>query len=345
MPKSNFDPKRVVRSPMSLQVSNVSLRDVGMNAAEASPFVNSGFVADRWKAYMEFDVCHALPAVIGPVSEGFYCAYTAATLAMSHQSLFHQQMNLNHLLKAYEDEQGGSKTPGDRIVGCVVGTYFPDAPEGGYTIGTDRNAAPCIRACAVIFKLASGVNKVIGDHQARQKKQSVSIEAITTLDNLGVYLPSRGLDGVQPLVNITDDAILDALELDPMSLGKVNGEQAVFLYGMGRPVEFRGVGITPRPAEVEARIISFKANEPEKVEGGTLIAMAASLVDQNLMGTEIRFATGRKGLVRKVWTEGRAKITGNHWGMAASAEDPVLEVELPDKRRVLRRMTEVVPQK
>jgi hypothetical protein len=343
--KVTFAPGGLMRRQLALQVSNIKYHDVSFNA-EASPFGELGFAPDKWKGYMEFDLCHSLPAILGPVSEGFFCAYTPQTLAASHASLLHQQINLNHLLKAYSGDAGSGEIAKDRIVGCVVATYFPDAPEGGWPVDMsgDPNAAPSIRALAVIFKLADGVNRVVGDHQTSRKKQSVSIEAITSYDNLGVLLPSRGVEGIQPLLSISDQSILDALSIDPLKLGKVNGEQAVFVYGIGKPVEFRGVGITPRPAEAEAKIISFNANkEPKKIDGGTLVSMAANMVDQEMIGRTIRFGTGRMGTIRKVTTEGKARLSGCTWGIAASAEDPVLEIELPRKDRVIRRMSEVAP--
>lgn len=343
MKKSNFKPDgaRVVKREMALEVRNVMIHQAAADGSFKagmgdSPFGGLGYTPDRWKAYMEFDICAALPAITGPVSEGFFVGYTPQTLAMSHQSLLHQQVNLNHILKAYESEDG-KKGDKDRIVGCVVATYFPKPPMDGWKIGDDPGAAPAIRGMAVIFKLADGVNRVMGDHQTSRKKQSLSIEAITSLDNIGIYLPGRGADKIVPITAIAEhDPILESLELNPMKLGKVNGEQGVFVFGMGRPIELRGVGITPRPAEETAKIVSFDAKKQE-IDGGTMFALAASQVDQELQGRAIKFkSTGRKGVVTKVFTEGKAKLPGYSWGIAATAQDPVLDIELPDKRHVLR---------
>jgi hypothetical protein len=336
-------PGNLLSRELAMEVSNVRFHDTSFKA-ESSPFGDLGYAPDRWKGYMEFDICHSLPAVLGPVMEGFYCAYTPSSLAMSHASLLHQQVNLGHLLKTYGKEEGREVSK-DRIVGCVVATFFPDEPEGGWQVdmSSSPNAAPCIRACAVIFKLADGVNRVVGDHQTSREKQSVSIEAITTYDNLGVLLPSRGVDSIQPLLSMTDPDLIEAFQPDPFKLNKINGEQPVFMYGIGRPVDLRGVGITPRPAEAEAKIVSFNAaKNKRKIEGGTLIAMAASQVDQELSGRAIKFNSGRSGLIREVHTEGKPRVGG--LSMPASADEPVLEIELPDKARVLRRLSDVQSQ-
>lgn len=334
-----------MRQPLALEVRDVTIHQASADGSFKagmgdSPFAEEGYKPDRWKAYMEFEICAALPAITGPVSEGFYVGYTPQTLEMSHESLVHQQMNLNHILKAYALEEGKKSSGGDHIVGCVVATYFPKAPMDGWKIGDDPAAAPAIRGMAVIHKLADGVNRVLGDHQTSRKKQSLSIEAITQLDNIGIYLPSRGPDKIVPITSLAeDDPLLGVLELNPMKLGKVDGEQAIFVFGMGRPIEMRGVGITPRPAEATAKIISFAAANRREIDGGTMFAYAAAAVDQELSGRTIKFKSGRTGVVREVFTEGKGRLRGCKWGIAASAEDPVLDIELPDKRHVLRTLS------
>lgn len=339
-PKSNFDASSEVRMEMRLEVRNTALIDVNSTAQENDVFSELGFNADRWKAYMDFDIVHCMPAIIGPVSEGFYTTYLPSIVQASHGSLMHQQVNLNHLLKAYSTED--DQVAKDRIVGCVVATYFPPEPAQGWKIGDDPTVAPAIRARAVIFKLADGVNRMIGDHQTSRKKQSLSIESVTTLGNLGVYLPSKGADQIMPLMEaIKDASIASAIKMDPLKLGKVNGEQGVFVYGIKNPVEFRGVGITPRPAEQEAKIISFEAHKTKATDGGTLIAMAAKQVDLELEGRKIKFSTGRVGKIDKVINEGEARLPGQNWSMTASEEEPVLQIQLNNKQLVLRRLSEV----
>lgn len=332
--KSNFDAAKLVKIETSLEVSNFERVDVSSAAAQADNIMSqTGFKPDRWKAYVDFDIVHCCPAIIGPTQEGIVSTYLPGIVAASHGSLLHQQVNLNHLLKAYSSKEDGDNVPKDRIVGCVVATWFPPKPIEGWKIGDDPKTAPSIRARAVIFKLADGVNRIIGDHQTSRKKQSVSIESITSIGNLGVYLPSRGVDKIQRLDEVDDPAILSALSFDPLKFGKVNGEQGVFVWGMTDPVEFRGVGITPRPAESEAKIIAFDASKirtEQTPDGGTLIAMAANQVDLELEGREVRFkSTGRVGKIVKVFNDGIAKLPGMGWSMEATIENPVLQIVLP----------------
>jgi hypothetical protein len=335
-----------VRIQAPMLVHNVSMVDVGATAQENDPFASLDLKPDRWKAYMDFDIVHTLPAVLGPVQEGFYCAYLPGIVAASHSSLLHQQMNLNHLVKQYAE--GDENISKDRIVGCVVATYFPPTPMGGWKIGDDPEAAPSIRARAVIFKLADGVNRMIGDHQASRKTQSVSIETITTNSNLGIYVPSRGPDKIVPFMEADKDPeIFAALSFEPLKLGKVNGEQAVFVFGISGPVDFRGVGITPRPAEREAKIISFQAEvkagrvvDRKTDDGGSLVAMAAAQVDQELVGRKVKFETTKSvGEIDKVWSEGEARLEHATWSMKATEDVPVLRVKLPNGRFTLQRLT------
>jgi hypothetical protein len=325
-----------VKFQSPIQISNLALHDVGAAAQELEndPFAKLGYEPDMSKAYIDVDIVHTAPAIIGPVQEGFWCAYFARIVTASHGSLLHQQVNLNHLIKQYGDAE--DKVSRDRIVGCVVATWFPPEPVGGWKIGDDPQAAPCIRAKLVIFKLAEGVHRLIGDHQASRKKQSVSIETTTTLGNLGIYVPSRGWDKVAAYSEWDNDKeIAKALKYNPLSIGKVGGDQAVFVYGMTEPVQFRGIGMTPRPAEREAKIVSLKAQRSQTADGGTLIAMAAELVEQELLGSEVTFLSQAKGRIDKVWREGEAKLAGMPWSLRATKEDPVLRVLLANKQHVL----------
>lgn len=325
-----------------MEVENVEFLDVGSTAAasETDPFANLKMQPDRWKAYMDFNIVHTLPAVMGPVQEGFYSAYLPNIVAESHASLLHQQMNLNHLLKEYSTDN--KEISNDRIVGCVVATWFPPKPLAGWEIGSEASKAPSIRARAVIFKLANGVNRIIGDHQTSRQKQSISIESITSLENLGVYVPSRGADKITPLLEADKDAeIMAALSFNPLKMATINGEQPAFVFGIKSPVDFRGVGITPRPAEREAKIISFQAQRSKTADGGTLVAMAAGQIDQELMSRKVTFRSGRIGVVDQVWSEGEARLKDSYWHIKATAENPVLQILLPDKRHVLYRMSDL----
>jgi len=346
MKRRAFDPAGVRAAHATVQLSD--FREIDATAEERSPFATYGYKPDRWKMFVEFNICHSIPTLIGPVEAGNYIGYYPETLAASHESLRFQQFNLNHKLKAYSPKE---KAPGlrsdvarDRIIGCVVATYVPPAPSGGWLSPSNpKGATTHIRACAVVFKLAEGVAAVMGDHLTSRKTQSVSIECTTSIDNIGILVPSTG--ALCPILDPTDE-VLSAME-EPTSdkllphVGKLNGEQLAVIYGLnGRPVSMRGVGMTPNPAERVAKIVNVSAED-----GSDLIGIAAEAIDTAMVGQEVTFKSGRTGRVRQVHTSGRARLRGASWSMAASEEDPVLEIEIGagrDTARVLRRCSEIL---
>jgi hypothetical protein len=316
MKKILFEPRGEISAAIPFECRNTRLFSSATAEAD-SPFAGLGYESDQWKAFIEFEICHALPNVIGPVQEGNYVGYTAETLAASHARLRFQQVNLRHMLKAY-DPKNISR---DRIIGCVVATFFPKVPASGWKPGIA--AAPAIRALAVVFKLAEGVPALLGRHLASREKQSVSIEAITTYDNIGLWRASQP-DVIAPLLDPGELEV--AIGKSPgggLLVGKdAKGEQVVMVYGIKGPVDFRGVGVTPRPAEAAAKIVSVQA------QSGELCAMAAEAVDTLAIGQEIRFATGAVGIVRELVTSGTARGEAGV-RMMATVEKPVMRVELP----------------
>lgn len=45
------------------------MQSVDFSAESASPFAQLGYKPDSCKAYIEFEICHSLPAIAGPVQE------------------------------------------------------------------------------------------------------------------------------------------------------------------------------------------------------------------------------------------------------------------------------------
>ena len=342
--KVTFKPTDVARTVVPFETVNARMFS-SATAESGSPFAGLGYESDAWKAYMEFEICHTLPNIIGPVQEGNYVAYTPQTLAMSHGNLLHQQMNLGHLIKSYDPE----KNPRDRIVGCVVATWFPRAPLGGWKTPDSAEAAPAMRCLAVLFKLAEGVHTVLGQHMTSRKKQSVSIECITSLDNIGLWC--AGSDVVVPLLKPGEfePAITRNEETGNIVIGKFDGKQVVMIYGIGRPVDFRGVGVTPRPAERTAKILEINAEVRAGLAnragladvtitefgGGELMSIAAEKVEQTLVGEKFKFASGREGTIKEILTSGIA--SAGPIRMPATSAKPVMRIVLPDGKQVLRR--------
>lgn len=319
---------------------NSRLIDVGIQA-EQSVFGGS-YTPDQSKAYLEFDICHSLPDYLGPVGMGpgvsNYCGFFGDTLEASHGSLVHQQLNLRHLLKCYGSE--ASPIHHDRIVGCIVATHMPRRPHNGWKVPGNTAGATChIKCLAVVFKMASGVSKMVGDHLSEREPQSVSIEVRTQFQNLGLYIPSR--DQSMPFHEPTEE-VYRAMKMVKGSnvplVGKVKteahpeGEQVIVTYGYGgKPVHFCGVGVTPTPAERTARIVRLNAEE------GETISIAAESVMQTLVGRKVTFSTGRTGIIRQVHT---SRCSTGPISRTGSPEDPVLEIRIQGER-VLRHFSEL----
>lgn len=311
-----------------------NLREIrGMSdLAEGSPFAGKGYEPDEFIAYVTFDICHTLPGVwIGPVSSGDYIGFMGDTLAASHTRLRRKPFNYRHRIKAYAapDEKAGKR---DNIIGCIIDTHMDAKPfdKGFWSPSNPEGAETCIHCIAVVFKLAENVAEILGNHQASREKQGVSIEVWDTLDNLSVLRPST--NEMFPYLELPEDWH-GALKAVPgrkrPRVGTLDGEQLIVVYGGGgAPVQFRGVGMTPDPAEkffgtqdYAAMIDTVNAES----DGREVLAVCAESVPQMLadIGARLRFDTGRVGKVRRVITEGIAG--GCH---RASKESPVLECAL-----------------
>ncbi len=292
--------------------------------AEGSPFAGQ-FQADRWKAYVEFDICHSLPVIAGPTGNtGNYLGYHPDVLARCHATLQHQQMNQHHLIKAYNPDHILS----DAIVGAVVGTWFPEAPEGGWTIPEGKENAIAIRACGVVFRQAEGAQRMLDEITNKRRTWSVSIEVVpSNFESLGLYRPSTGQ--IVPLLEADDD-LLECIEKDEngrMLVRKSQGEQIVLVMGaVTGSVEFQGVGYTPRPAEREAKIIQVLASG-----GDPSREMLEILAERCYAGSRLL----------DVKSAGEARLPGCFWSKQASVENPCVFIQLASGKKILKSADEL----
>ena len=320
MKKSNFNSAQ--RLPLLLDVPVGNLQMLGAADGQASPFAGM-FQPDAYKAYIEFDLYHSFPQVIGPTVQGSFVGYHPAVLAKSHRSLLHQQMNLRHMLKAYNP----NTVTRDRIVGCVVATSFPREPLTGWKIPDSEDSAPCIHCCAVVFKLAEGVADVIGKHQTSRVTQSVSGETWCDIEDIGIYRPSTR--EIWSMDTAPDDLLaMVSIEDGSLKIGQFNGEQLALAYGCtDRTVSLRGVGVTPRPAESTAEITAVYAEH----EHDETYAVAAEAVDHSMLaGRVVAWDKGRYcGRVHEVIQSGQASVGG--LSMEAVPENPLLKIMLPGR--------------
>lgn len=288
---------------IKLPIQLTNFREADLSAESASPFAKLGYKADRWKAYVECEVCHSLPegklVGAGQAANGNIIAFWPDVIASSHGALLHQQFNIRHKLAAYETDDAKKANAEDRIVGAIIATHVAPKPlEGWYAPGNTAGKGNHIRALAVVWKLAKGVNKLIGDHLASRVEQSVSIETIVSPKQLGIMRPSTGEGyAFADMPQVWADTIKASKPGLLPRAGAVDGEQLVLTYGIvGGSIEFRGLALTPDPAEETAKVLSITAS---KVSEETY-ALAAEAVSDTLIGRQVRFDTGRVGEVTRV---------------------------------------------
>lgn len=338
---------------LRLEVRNA--RMLGVNAEADSPFAGR-YVPDDTKAFMEIDICHTYPDYLGPVAMDTgdrgvavnnLCCFFPDTLEVSHESLLFQQVNLRHILSFYGSKDAPIQS--DKIIGCVVATSVPRKPvmKGWRVPGNAEGATACIRACVVIFKMARGVGPLLAKHLTNREPQSVSIEVTTRFANLGIYHP--GEDRITPLTEpdeawFKSGAVKEVKGARMPLIGKHEGQQMFITYGIdGSPVHFRGVGVTPNPAERAAEIVSVAAEEAGLPMVGIAAERVPGVLASTLVGQKVTFqSTKRVGLITTVHTSGEPRLPGATWSRRASELDPVLEIRMPDHKCVLRNFSELV---
>jgi len=131
---------------------------------------------DLTKGYLEASLSHTVP-VFTYYGEGL----APATVRNSFASMLHQPVNREHRLRAFDPDH---RTP-DAIVGCVVASEF----SANAALPRRLEDAPGIRAVASLFKLADGVDKILGQHQAGRQTFTVSMEVFYSNTESGFIMP------------------------------------------------------------------------------------------------------------------------------------------------------------
>lgn len=309
--------------------------EVSLLAADDPVFAD--LKPDDYKGYFRFRIATSFPAVIGPEMHGRVFGFHPQVLANSYRSLLHQQTNLDHMLKAY----GAYR---DRIIGSIVGVGIGNLQRclGPQKIAASVEAAQYLDCVAVFYKMAEGVKDMLGNHITSRQKQSVSIEAGTTMADMGVYDPRDS-----SILSIAEAAekypkLLSIHKEKGLQIGKVDGVQ--FALAAGREngtIPFRGVGVTPKPAEkTTARIIDLKASASDE------ICFAAMALPDMEPGVQVTWAKAIYGSDAGSGTVMEVIISGSHTlhGMTKTATeaDPLLDIKVTGKMlRVLRHASSV----
>lgn len=292
---------------------------------------------DDFKAYVRFRIATAFPNVIGPEMHGRYFGFHPQVLVNSYRSLLHQQINLGHMLKAY----GAYR---DRIIGCAVGVAVGNLQrQPKQTIAASVQAAQYLDVVTVIYKAAEGVKDLLGNHTSARQKQSVSIESGGPLADYSIYDPrDNSIIAMQAAMEMYPDLIKFHKEKG-LQIGKVDGQQfALAPGGAEGSVQFKGVGVTPSPAErVTARIIDLKAAS-EDVCLAAAMCMPEWEPGQPVCWVPIALhgADAGRGTVTEVIESG--SVTRHGMTKSANPSDPLLEIKVHGKAlRVIRHASSV----
>lgn len=325
MPKISLDLMQDIECRFALgEVSDVSL-------LAANDPVFSELKADDYKGYLRYRIATSFPNMIGPEMHGRYFGFHPQVLVNSYRSLLHQQVNLGHALKAYQAYR-------DRIIGCVVAVSVANtqrAPK--QKIADTVDAAQYLDVVSVFYKMAEGVKDMLGNHTSSRQKQSVSIEAGPNMSDMTVYDPrDRSIHSLQEAAELYPK-LLSMNKEKGIQIGKVDGVQFAFAPGgEDGSISFRGVGVTPNPAEKKtAKIIDLRASADDE------ICFAAMSVFDWEPGVPVRWkpvlygSDSGQGRVVEVITEGSV----SRYGMTktATAADPLLDIKVHGKAlRVIR---------
>jgi hypothetical protein len=233
-------------------------------------FHGQTFTPDSTKGYLRATMSHGFPVVTV-----YGQALHPSTIANSWRSLIHQSANYEHVVKAYSEDNAT-----DRFLGAVVAAHFPDAPAGGWKVGTDTESAPGIEFVSSFAKLARGMDKVIGQHQSGRHRYAVSMEVSYRYADCAFAV---ALNGKKPKNETPDDMVAAGWELIPWEksddallatysikkkriVGDYKGRRVVqMMGGIGGQVHFAGFGLVHYGAEKEARILQLAASSTDDV--------------------------------------------------------------------------------
>lgn len=304
----------------------------------AESYGQESFQPDDHKAYVEFEICSALPNVHGPEMHGRIFGFHPDVLAAHYQTLLHAQTNINHTLKRHG--RGN-----DRINGCVIAVSFPERPEEGWPIvmGDAQAAAnaPRIKALAVVHKDASGVPEWIGQHLGGKMKNTVSIEADSK--ELAVFDPAD--NSFTPVEQAVTKYGKRAVTWNPDTgyiAGKYEGRQLVLVPGgdAGSLTLF-GVGYVSRGAEKTARITRFAASH-QGCAWNTIIA--SSLWEAGMMACWNKASSDDSGRGEVMEVIEAGKHTMHGITLAASMACPLLRIKPHGKQVHILRPADRVKQ-
>lgn len=245
------------RPPASYVAGTVRLCDKTIELAGQS------FTPDLAKSYLlvEFAFC---PPSVTAHGESLW----PGTVARCFRTMLHQQVNIGHLLKAYDPA-----VDDDRMIGMVVAVDYPVEPAGGWILPEKIEDAPRVRAVISLSKMVDGVAKILVE--TGHGIWSVSMEVNNkrgdaawiwrategTVDNPDVIEVKHGWLAI-PAAKAPDDLIA-CYDPEVMAVTKTwKGKRVVRLMGgFDGDIHFFGLGLVKYPAEEAAGIRTVLASQ------------------------------------------------------------------------------------
>ena len=229
------------------------------------------FTPDETKVFFKFTMSHVFP-----VATHYGTALHAPVVEKSYRSLLYQNLNYEHQMAAYYKEPGVPSKVEDRILGSVVAVEFPRSPTGGWKLVPEVET-PGITGVASFAKLATAINRVVGDHQTGRHTYTVSMEVQYPFDQAGFALKVGGKKREFDASTPTDFAqagyeyvpFKDAPEMLVATFSKKRNrivarykgrECCLLMGGLEGQVHYCGMGLVKYGAEKTAAITRLAAS-------------------------------------------------------------------------------------
>lgn len=270
-----FDEQSAQRRDRNETSSTITSEVIALFSDDVIKFNGQEFVPDDTKGYFTFNISTAFPQ--GATYYG--TALHSAVIDRSYRTLVDQPLNYEHQVRHYFKKPGKETNVEDRFLGSIRAVDFARQPAGGWKLSL--NSAPCITGVSSYWKNATGMNKILGDHQTGRHKYSVSMEveyrpmesgfAVAhkgkpTFDSTPSDFAEAGFDYV-PYADAPEELRATFSEERNRIIGRYkNRDTFLLMGGLDKNVHYAGVGLVKYGAERTAEITRMAAS------GGPILA-------------------------------------------------------------------------